>query len=254
LLRELPNSIPAVLVVHVLLRGMITHLGPTHEELFSNLDKEDEWALALKEHTLEYHLPDVYEENELFRQLLGELDDTDLKRIYNFDRDMSFEYLVNRPNPRYNEGSYFSTTRYNVPMQRMSRQVPRATSPNAIVEEISTLTITSQPQLFLLETYGSEREWPASYLGLALGAAREGDFICHLCGTDQAVVVREEENRKYKLVGVAVVAKNHRTVQNTNKGGVRQAFKFAVPYTGERDTSGIVSLYMDLAIAYELST
>lgn len=105
--KALKRGNPGVLRVPVLLRGMIIHLGPTNDEIFSNLKKVDELTFSLNEGISERLLPSVYEENESFLQLLDELDEADLKRIYNFDRHMSFEY---EPNPAeiYEIGSYFS--------------------------------------------------------------------------------------------------------------------------------------------------
>ena len=128
-----------------------------------------------------------------------------------------------------------------------------------MLEEVSTPTFgspsPSQCRLFLLNSFRLQAAYAASWLGLAPSATREGDFICHLHQTDEAVVVRKDDNH-YTLIGMAVVAKDRATTRKPDEDR-GEAPRFAVPYTENRGTSGgsdVIPLYMDLAMAYELST
>lgn len=245
---------PGMLRVPVLLRGMIVHLSPTYDEFFSNLKKADEWEVALNNKISGHLLPSARAENDSFLELLHELDDVDLKRIYDIDRDILFDY---GNNPFELEGGYFSYLAAGLGHQPIRDQTEPWESPTAIVEDRSMplpiVSSTLQSRLFLLATLEMQSAFPASCMGLVSTAAREGDFICHLYKTDQAIIVRKDKLNIYRLVGTAVAAKGHATGQKISKDGLGESPRFAVPYVSETGGSEIVPLYIDLALAYELS-
>jgi hypothetical protein len=210
----------------VLISGVISHLGPTHPETFSNLRKVDEWTSSIRKLLSKNSLPDildskdslpgVLESNDRFLELLEELADEELKKISRW-----------RPGIAYRFGS--------VPYPTSSELFPYTTTPPTLVsmkrnyirpEMTDTVeSAATEPRLFFLErNYVFENNNAATVMGLAPPGARVGDLICHIYESEIAVVVRVEMNL-FTLIGTSVLAKNFAVPVKFHRGGI-----FAIPF------------------------
>lgn len=176
----------------VLVSGVISHLGPTHLETFSNLRKVDEWTSSIRKLSSKDSLPDVLESNDRFLELLEELADEELKKISRW-----------RPGIAYLLYSLLELFPYTTPPPTFASEWGEFRI-EMTGEVESTVT---EPCLFFLErNCVFESNNAATVMGLAPPGSRVGDLICPIYESEIAMVVRMDGDF-FTLIGTSVLAK-----------------------------------------------
>jgi hypothetical protein len=221
------------ILIPVRVSGRIVHLGPTYQEMMSNLRALSAWRASINRYLSPYEQPSAREESDLFLELLEDVEDEDLKIVESFDRDIS----VSKP----------QTPDCLLMADRNCRNFEKMESKTTIDPEPAS----TNPRLFLLGGIPDAGESSSGKVGLAPSRTRVGDYICLIHGTQKAVVVRKEEG-KVRVIGTAVAAENRHIARAAKNEDARREKIFGTAKLKFIDSSSRLDLFVDIATAYQL--
>jgi Heterokaryon incompatibility protein (HET) len=242
--------------------GRIAWVGPTYDEIRSNLRKVDEWTAGIRDHVLDSYLRSAYEENDLFLQLLEDIDHSDLD-------------LVSCINPR----SWYPASDLGGALSLMNETKPKASDlvADTTYEESDCWSANEDKHLILLDLCprddasicNSESSKHFKGIGFAPSNSRAGDFICYFYQKKRAAVVRYRriwggfgepiDCTQFLIIASAVLpdfrAMEREKMNNIDKTKTKEKMRpmFAVLNNSPLRDSETINLYMDLASVYEWS-
>lgn len=211
----------------------IVHLGPTYQEIMSNLKAVATWKASMNRHLFSNELPSAREESDLFLELLEEVEDEDLKIVESFDRDISV------PKPR--------TPDCLLEADRKCKNFDEMEN-NTFVNVEPTST---DPRIFLLGGVPDYGGASSGTVGLAPHKTRVGDYICLVEGTQKAIVVRKEKG-KVNVIGTAAAAQNRHIACDVKKEELTPGKRFGTAELQFINSNDRLDLYVDIATAYQL--
>ena len=213
--------------------GKIVHLGPTYQEIMSNLKAMASWRASINRCLHEDEQPSAREESELFLELLEDAEEEDLKIVFSFDREIAC------PKAR--------TPDCMLKADRDSKlvDVDNATPPG------NSKPISKDPRLFLLGGVPDYGDSSAGKVGLAPADARVGDYVFLIHGIEKAVVVRKEEGR-VRVVGTAAHAENRYVARAVKDGDLKREKTFGTTDLEFINSEDRLDLFVDVATAYQL--
>ncbi|KAH7378538.1 hypothetical protein BKA64DRAFT_728220 [Cadophora sp. MPI-SDFR-AT-0126] len=212
--------------------GKIVHLGPTYQEVMSNLKAMASWKAGINKYLFEWEQSNAREESELFLELLGDAEDEDLEIVASFEREITV------PKPR-TPDCLEDTAQNSKGYGENIAQPPDSTS------------VSTDPRLYLLGGVRDHGDASAATVGLAPSEARVGDYILLIHGTAKVVVVRAEEGQ-VRLVGTAAAAENH-FIGRARKDEDLEKEKIFEPADLEFiNSADRLDLFLDIATAYQL--
>ena len=249
-------------VVHCPARlwGRIAWVGPTYNEIRSNLHKVDEWTAGIKDHVPDRYLRSAYEENDLFLQLLEDMDHSDLDLVFPIHQPPRW-YLDYCRGGAFDGGGAFDL------MHEIKPKASNMAADNTY-GEFSVGNANEDKHLILLDICpcddasipGSSKQFTG--IGFAPPIAREGDFICYFYQKERAAVVRYSErghmNRgrgveSFSIIASAVLPNFREMAAAEMKNKEQRKLKFAVLNNAPLRDSETINLYMDLPSVYEWS-
>jgi Heterokaryon incompatibility protein (HET) len=213
--------------------GKIVFLGPTYEEIMSNLKAMSTWKAGINKYTYEWEQSKSREESELFLERLEDAEESDLEIIKSFDREITVP-KPRKPDPLVQAD--IDSKGYGEPLPPHVKAASDA------------------PRLYLLGGVSDYGNASSATVGLAPAAARVGDYVFYIHGSPKAVVVRHEEGRVI-LVGTAAAAENHRIararkdgdLEDEGTGEIFESVDLEIITQPDR-----LDLYVDIATVYQL--
>ena len=160
--------------------GKIVHLGPTYQEIMSNLKAMASWRASITRYLPEGQQPLAREESELFLEILEDTEEGDLDIVLSFEKEIAYPKSVTPS------------------CIRIVDQDCRPISKLADIDKAKTgnsKPVSKDPRLFLLDGVRDYSDNSPGKLGLAPANATVGDYVFLIHGIEKAVVVRKEEDR-----------------------------------------------------------
>jgi len=170
--------------------GKIVHLGPTYQEIISDLKSTAKWRASINQWLPTNSRPSAREESDFFLEVLEDIEGEDLRAIESYERDISWG-VSNKPDC----------------MKEIDGEFPRLALGAATSENLDT--DSTDPRMYLLASIDDTGDSPPSYLGLAPSQACVGDYVVLVHGIEKALVVRYlQKEQGLKIVGTAIPADN----------------------------------------------
>jgi hypothetical protein len=192
-----------VIKIPTMVSGTISYLNPTYEEIVAVPNTVDVWRSKITKHCPKDHLPNAYEESDLFLDLLMEgLHNEDLKEIQPFNPPLEFPLMPSG----LARMEIWTGAASNISYQTPSKPGPR---------------------LFLLDPGGLGFRREAAVMGLAPSVAQPGDLLCHLYHSEKAIIARKYEDT-VKLVGTGVLALGCDEARSAKRAGWKTQ-RFSMP-------------------------
>ncbi len=212
--------------------GKIVHLGPTYQEVMSNLKAVASWKAGINKYLFEWEQSNAREESELFLELLEDVEDEDMEIVTSFDREITV------PKPR--------TPDCLEDAERNSKGYGEN-----IAQPPDSTPVSTDPRLYLLGGVPDYGDASAATVGLAPSEARVGDYILLIHGTAKVVVVRAEEGQ-VRLVGTAAAAENHFIARARKDEDLEKEKIFEPAELNFINSKDRLDLFVDIATAYQL--
>ncbi|KAF4625838.1 hypothetical protein G7Y89_g12324 [Cudoniella acicularis] len=223
----------AEILIPARVSGKIIRLGPTYQEVFSNLKAMASWKADINRYLFMDELPSAREESELFLNLLEEVEDEDLSIVESFDRDISVPQPETPHRLLYPERKCWK-------VDGDSSVVSGDSEPNS-----------KNPRLFLLGGVGDHGEASPGKIGLAPSETRVGDYICLVHGTEKAIVVRKQEGG-FRVIGTAAAAENRHKARAVKDRNAKRERVFGTTHLNFIHSTERINIYVDIATAYQL--
>lgn len=242
------ESLDSLILCPARLWGRIAWVGPTYDQIRSNLCKVDEWTASVKDHVFDPYLRSAVEESDLFLQLLEDIDPSDLKVVFPITH--SREYSLDACQ---GEG-----------LEVMNRIEPKSSHLVAdMVATADTDELFEDKHLILLDLClpigldNSEASKQFGGIGIAPCTARVGDFICYFYQKERAVVVRRVTVQRHKnyfvIIGSAAIPDVRAMAAEKVKDEGKLEARFAVLNNSPLKESETINLYMNIGSLYEWS-
>jgi hypothetical protein len=236
--------------------GRIAWIGPTCNEIRSNLRMVDEWIARIRDHVPDPYLRSAYEENDLFLQLLEDMDHSDLDLV--FSTDQPYCYSLDN-----NQGGGFDLMNNVEPKASVKRKASDLVADNTS-EKFSVGNANADKHLILLDLCPSDEAAIPGLskqfmgIGFAPPTARAGDLICYFYQKERAAVVRFDKLsgshtktlRGFSIIASAVLPDFRAMITDKMKNRKRKP-KLAVLNNAPLRDSETINLYMDLPSVYE---
>jgi hypothetical protein len=224
---------PTTLTIPSRLVGRICFIGPTYDEILSNLTKTAQWRASINRYLEGRHRVSAREESEYFLEMLEEAEQDDLRIVSSYDNDVI----------------------WSIPhtSHRISRLEDDVQIEADGIMEFDSGSPSSSPSLFLLGGLDYAITNACGKMGLVSPKARVGDFICQIHGIKRAIVVRRDD-LTMRVIGTGAMAQNHSKARAA-RDAVEQPKKefdranFAENHVGNADR---LDLYLDVGLAYQL--
>jgi len=230
---------PAEILIPARLVGRICHLGPTYQEIISDLRKTASWRSSVNRYIPQHQRAHAREESEFFLEQLEELRQNELNLVSSYARDVSWQLPKIPPSIE-----MMALETLNVEQTSLEGVHPHDK------QELVVETASLEPRLFLLTGIKNNLD-SAGNMGLAPPTASVGDFVCQIHSIERAVLVRKD-NEMLRIVGTAALADNHHRVKVKKLDDSSTRPKFEAAEFESISSGDRVDLFMDVALAYQL--
>ncbi|KAH8591242.1 hypothetical protein B0O99DRAFT_519834 [Bisporella sp. PMI_857] len=213
--------------------GKIVHLGPTYQDVMSNLKATASWRASINRYLEESEQPSAREESALFLELLEDAEEEDLNIIFSFNREIV------------------------CPISSMCDAMERVDHVSTLIDvDDSALPTNSKPmskdpRLFLLGGVSDYGDDSAGKVGLAPANARVGDYVFLIDGIEKSVVVRQEEGQ-VRVIGTAASAESRYLAREIKDSGLKREKRFGTTSFKWIRRYERLDLFVDVATAYQL--
>ncbi|ESZ94495.1 hypothetical protein SBOR_5143 [Sclerotinia borealis F-4128] len=248
---------PTVLKIPARLVGRIVHLGPSYEQIMTDLSKTADWRLSIQHHLPTKIQASVQEESDLFLELLEGLDKCGLKIVSTCDFDVSW---LPEKMPQGLSDPYVTSEKPDLGDKPLLREWPLHSSFHK--PEFLPTSPANGARLFLLDNSTGEtsvldgkpitKSDAPRNMGLGPSVACVGDYLCEIVGIKRAAIIRRSKN-KLSFIGTAGLAQQaHHTRKIVNPSPDRISSQFGLPKFDCPSPDETVKLYLYVPLAYQL--
>jgi hypothetical protein len=267
------------------LSGRIEHIGPTYNEMMSQVRKSDEWNSTLGSILSEQYFEAASEESEYFLEMLDESNDADRAIVTPFDPPLS--WMLKPVKARDDEEDEFQDVDSEMDYGYEAEDDARFPTSITIMDDFNRegygppADYNKRPGKeegdmveqwhFLMRRHAYGKAVPT--MGLVPSNACIGDFVCELNGVSSVAIMRKnnvaldligagclaldvvtarQRRRKDQDIPDGVVATSRVSPSNSGKGGRGQG-KFGIPSFKEVDEVERIWLHLDVKTLHQLS-
>ncbi|KAB8298739.1 hypothetical protein EYC80_000914 [Monilinia laxa] len=248
---------PTVLKIPTRLVGRIVHLGPSYEQIITDLSKTADWRLNIQRHLSHNVQARVQEESDLFLELLEGLDKAGLKVVSTCDFDVSWipmkmpqglcepNFLPKNPDlgnePLLRDRPFHSTF-----------AKPQFLPASSIDGARLFLLDNSIGETSVLDGTCITKSDPPGSMGLGSSVACVGDYLCEFAGIKRAAIIRRSKN-KLRFIGTAGLAQQANQARKSTKVKLNEVSSpFGLPKFEHPTPDETVDLYLYVPLAYQL--